>query len=523
MAVPPKILVVDDEAKICEFLETLLQQDGYATESACSGDAAVEKISRGGYDLIISDLKMPGLDGFELAKRVKETRHDLPIVIVTGYATVGTAIQALRQGVDDYVTKPFKIDEMRKVVSRVLEKSKLEAENRRLVADLAAANEELKRHRASLADQVKATTSDLERANADLRLRVHEMAVLNEVGACAAAALDLDKLLAQGVRLVAEKLGVTKMCILLREGEWLVARACQGPQTADSIGARIRIGTGTAGRAAASVEPVVVTNGGAPGDEWIKPGHSLVCVPIVYKQDTLGVMCAADKRSREPFTPADIRLFGTIAGQIAPAIENARLYSKLEESSYATVRALVAGLEAKDPYLHGHALRVTSYALAIGAALGMKKRQLMTLERAGQLHDIGKLGISDVILNKPARLTPSEYEAVKMHPVYGEEIIKHLEFLSDVRPVIRHHHERMDGSGYPDGKRGNEIELLARILSVADAFDAMTSPRPYRPAKDVAEAQKEIASLRARQFDPTVADAFCHAVVSKDAQAAQSS
>jgi HD-GYP domain-containing protein (c-di-GMP phosphodiesterase class II) len=110
-----------------------------------------------------------------------------------------------------------------------------------------------------------------------------------------------------------------------------------------------------------------------------------------------------------------------------------------------------------------------------------------------------------------------------MHPVYGEEIIQHLDFLSDVRPVIRHHHERVDGRGYPDGKKGDEIELLARVLSVADAFDAMTSPRPYRPAKDVAEAQKEIAALRAKQFDSEVADVFCEAVVSRDSGTAQNS
>lgn len=525
MVAAPKILVVDDEPKICEFLETLLQQDGYATEAAESGDAAIAKVSSARYDLIISDLKMPGMDGFELAKRVKGVREDLPVVIVTGYATVGTAIQALRQGVDDYVTKPFKIDEMRKVVARVLEKSRLEGENRRLVAELEAANAELKKHRASLADKVKLTTEDLERANADLRQRVHELGVLNEVGACAASALDLDKLLLQEVRLIAEKLSVAKLCILLREGEWLVAKACQGPETAKNIGNKIRVGAGAVGRAASSREPIVLKDIGADAaeGEWLQPAHSLVCVPIVYKEDNLGVMCAADKRSDEPFSSSDIRVLGTIASQIAPAIENARLYKRLEESSYATVRALVAGLEAKDPYLYGHALRVTSYALAIGAALGMKKRQLSVLERAGQLHDLGKLGISDVILNKPSPLTPAEYESVKMHPVYGEEIIQHLDFLSDVRPVIRHHHERVDGRGYPDGKKGDEIELLARVLSVADAFDAMTSPRPYRPAKDVAEAQKEIAALRAKQFDSEVADVFCEAVVSRDSGTAQNS
>jgi putative nucleotidyltransferase with HDIG domain len=198
---------------------------------------------------------------------------------------------------------------------------------------------------------------------------------------------------------------------------------------------------------------------------------------------------------------------------MAPAIENARLYKELEESTLSTVRALVAGLEAKDPYLRGHAQRVTQYALEIARGMNLPESDMLVIERAGQLHDLGKMGISDQILSKPSSLTRDEYEVVKQHPVLGEQIIQPLRFLDDVRPAIRHHHERPDRSGYPDGLGSSETNLPAKIIAVADAFDAMTSPRPYRPAKETAEACREIASLRNVQFDPYAADLFCQRVI----------
>jgi response regulator RpfG family c-di-GMP phosphodiesterase len=516
MVALPKILVVDDEPKICEFLEMLFQREGYLTDKAFTGNAAVEKLRSSKYDLMITDLKMPGMDGFELAKRAKEIDRDLPLVVITGYATIRTAIQALRQGVDDYVTKPFRIDEMRKVIARVLAKARLEIENRRLVGELEAANAELRHHREALKDKVRLTGEDLERANADLRQRVHELAMLNGIALCAVSEPDVDKMLDTCARLVVEKLAVMRSSILLREGDWLVVKACQGNDVAALLGTRVRVGEGVTGRVAQSGEPILAAReaaappSGAAVDASVT--GSLLCVPMTYKKDNLGVILAVDKQSGEPFTPSDLRLLTTIASQVAPAIESARLFRELEESSYAAVRALVAALEAKDPYLRGHSVRVTQYSQAIGKVMGLKEKDLGVLERAGQLHDLGKLGVSDLILNKATFLTPEEYEVVKQHPVLGEEIIRPLEFLSDVRPVIRHHHERFDGTGYPDGQRDDEIPFLCRIMSVADAFDAMTTARPYRSAKDVAVAHSEILSLREKQFDARMVEGFCEAV-----------
>ena len=235
-------------------------------------------------------------------------------------------------------------------------------------------------------------------------------------------------------------------------------------------------------------------------------------MPIVYNLKTLGVLCAANDRSDARFTDEDVKLLGAIVGQIAPSVENAALCRKLEESSYSAVRALVAAVEARDRYTSGHSMRVTQYAMMIGEALGLPDEEMVTLERAGQLHDLGKVGIADQLLNKPAVLSVDEYGIVKQHPRVGEQIIEPLRFLTREAKAIRHHHERPDGKGYPDGLKGEEIGVISRILSVADAFDAMTSPRPYRPPKDFDEAVEEIASLSGVQFDAEIARIFCEKV-----------
>ncbi len=140
--------------------------------------------------------------------------------------------------------------------------------------------------------------------------------------------------------------------------------------------------------------------------------------------------------------------------------------------------------------------------------MGISQEEIGNIERAGALHDIGKIGIPDVIINKPTRLTPEEFEKIKEHPAIGEQMIRPIPFLNRARAIIRHHHERFDGRGYPDGIKGDEIELGARIMAVADTFDAMTSDRSYRQARSVEEARVEIDQCRSTQFDPAVVDAF---------------
>ena len=509
MAGAARLLVVDDEPKICDLFEAIFKSDEYEVDTRPNGAEALQQLRESSCDLVITDIKMPGMDGFELARRVKELDPGLPVIIITGYATVDTAVQALREGADDYLTKPFSIEEVRRVVAEALEQRERRSEQSELLTRLEDANDELKRHRDRLTRKVQAAGEELQQANETLRRRATGLEVLSQVGN-AASELDLENLLDTCVCLVSEKLAVSRVSIMLRKGKWLVVKACEKGRS-HLVGRKRRMGQGIAGAVAKSGKPLLVDDIGEnprfhEHQHWGYSTSSLVCVPLVYNNEILGVICATDKRTGEKFGQDDLAVLVTLASQLAPTIENARLYAELQESAFSTVKALVAGLEAKDAYLSGHARRVTRYGTAIGQALGISGEDLTTLQRAAQLHDVGKLGVSDLILKKPDSLTPSEYELVKQHPTVGAQIVTPLAFLSDVRPVIRDHHERPDGKGYPGGLSGDEIHPLARIISVADAFDAMTSPRPYRPAKAAGQARAEILSLAGEQFDEEVVE-----------------
>jgi len=181
---------------------------------------------------------------------------------------------------------------------------------------------------------------------------------------------------------------------------------------------------------------------------------------------------------------------------------------ELAGQSLGTLQALSAAVDEKDSYTARHSLGVTSWAYHIGAAAGLSADDLATLERAGLLHDIGKIGVPETVLLKPSDLTDSEFELIKDHPGAGARILETIPFLETVVPVVRYHHERWDGTGYPEGLAGEAIPYLARILAVADAFDAMTTDRPYRKAMSAEDARREVLACAGTQFDPEIAEAF---------------
>ena len=181
---------------------------------------------------------------------------------------------------------------------------------------------------------------------------------------------------------------------------------------------------------------------------------------------------------------------------------------ELKEAHLAIMKALIVSEEARDPYISGHSRRVTKYAMAIADKMDMDEDEKKHLEYAGYLHDIGKIGISDAILHKPGKLDKDEWEVIKRHPVVGVDILEPLNFLPKEKKMIRHHHERYDGGGYPDGLKGGDIPFGSRILCVADSFDAMNSNRPYRPPMSREKIVSELETSRGTQFDPKIVDVF---------------
>lgn len=240
--------------------------------------------------------------------------------------------------------------------------------------------------------------------------------------------------------------------------------------------------------------------------------RSILLVPVNSRERVLGIMVLFYAKEREDLESEDLNLVSAIAGQAAVALENASLYEDLEMSYFSTVKSLARAIEVKDPYTYGHSEKVTEYCMVLARHMGLSERERRNLKYAAALHDIGKIGIARKILNKAGALTEEEFLEVKTHPELGDSIIEPVAFLQEPRSIILYHHERYDGNGYPNGLKAEEIPLGARVLAVADSFEAMMSDRPYRKALPLAEALKELEVNSGTQFDPRVVEAFLEAL-----------
>lgn len=237
--------------------------------------------------------------------------------------------------------------------------------------------------------------------------------------------------------------------------------------------------------------------------------RNMACVPVESKGRLLGVLQAINKASA--FTESDRRLLETLGHQVATAVENSLLYQNMKTQFYETVSAMATAIEAKDRYTGGHTKRVALFSVLIAKHMGLPKEEVEDVRLSAILHDIGKIGIDDKVLKKDAPLDKVEWEHMKQHPEMGYKILAHVKSMKKITDGMRYHHERPDGHGYPLGLKGEEIPLIARIISVADTFDAMTSTRPYRKGMEYEIAYDEIVKNSGKQFDEKVVDGFVKA------------
>ncbi|MBN9120443.1 MAG: HD domain-containing protein [Planctomycetes bacterium] len=238
---------------------------------------------------------------------------------------------------------------------------------------------------------------------------------------------------------------------------------------------------------------------------------SVMCVLLRTPRKRLGVLHLDRSFWQSPFTEDDLHLADALAAHVSAAIEAAQLLRRQKDQFLKTVSVLAQAVELRDDYTGNHTQRVTRYATMLGEKLELPEDQLELIKIGGPLHDIGKIGIDDAILRKPGRLTGEEYAIMQSHTVKGAEILSSVPEMGPIIPIVRNHHERWDGTGYPDRLAGEQIPLLARIVAVADAFDAMTSNRPYhenKKGKPPAWAFGEVERQLGRQFDPTAGAAF---------------
>lgn len=235
---------------------------------------------------------------------------------------------------------------------------------------------------------------------------------------------------------------------------------------------------------------------------------SVLCVVLRTPRKKLGVLHLDRGPMNEPFTPEDMKFADALAAHVSFGIECAQLLRRQRDFLYQTISTLAQAVEIRDEYTAGHTRRVTEYSLLLATHLECTPKKIHQISIGTPLHDIGKIGIDDAILRKPSKLTPVEFEIMKTHTVMGAKMLAEVNDLAEVIPIVRSHHERWDGGGYPDGLAGEKIHRLARIVAVADAFDAMTSARPYRKAMPVNVAFAEIQKNLGKQFDPEIGAGF---------------
>ncbi len=286
---------------------------------------------------------------------------------------------------------------------------------------------------------------------------------------------------------------------------------------------RLKMGEGIAGWVAANDQPALI-NDVQNDPRYFRRAQSItnfitrnmICVPIRAKGRVIGVLEAINKKGNDDFTAEDMENCWTLSHQVAIALENSQLYAELKETFLNTAEALAAAVEKRDPYTGGHIKRVVEYSLAIARHLAVPLTDMEDLRLAAVLHDIGKIGIKDSVLLKQARLDHEEIAHMREHPLVGEDILMHIEQMKNIRRIMRAHHEKWDGTGYPDGLKGDEIPVHARIIAIADTFDAITTDRPYRKAADWKTAVDEINRCSGKEYDPLLVAAFTKACKAGD-------
>lgn len=352
------------------------------------------------------------------------------------------------------------------------------------------------------------------------KIKIKKLLTMEEVGRILNSTLDEKEIRRRAMDAVTRLMDAETGSLLLIDHErgelfFEVALGKKGRVVSEM---RLKIGEGIAGWVAKTGKPVI------SNDVEKDPRHlkrvdarsrfrtrNMICTPVRVKGKVIGVLQAINKKRGGIFTKWDLNEFNTLANQVAIAIENANLYRELKDTFISTAGALSDTIEARDAYTGGHTKRVLEYSRLIGEELSLKEGELENLKLAAILHDIGKIGVEDSILRKEGKLTEEEEKAMRMHTIIGPRIVENVKQLKLIAPGIRHHHETYDGKGYPDLLKGREIPIIARIISVADTFDAMTTDRPYRKGLPVEVALRELKDHAGIQFDTRAVDAFIRA------------
>ena len=500
------ILFVDDEQSILDVASEYFRRKGYQTITAPNGIEALKILKQTKVDCCFTDINMPEMNGLDLAENIRLKDNSLPVIVMTGYPSLENTIQTIKNGVVDFLIKPVNLKQMELCVRRVLRQRKLFVENILLKKEVEGKER-------------------LEKLNRELLYKIDELNTLNSILRSFSTINTTTDVFTSAVDMSLEltHADATHFYVINDSMQQPVQVAAANSNGSEPGRASLQTtgwncSDGDVSGLNPSMEKLIMEvvadeiplliseNNGAKG---LPPDVlSLMVTPLKIRQKVFGILTTSVNKSDTRFTEKDLYYLSFLTQSAAATIENLALYENIYENLFATLYAFVNALEARDLYTRQHSNRVTGISLMIGHQLGCTSDELDILNFAGHLHDIGKIGIRDDILLKPGKLTEGEFEKIKEHPIIGANILEQLGFWERERQIIRSHHERFDGTGYPDGLKKDDIPLLARILSVADVYDAMASDRAYRKRMEEKVILKIIFDGSGSQFDPHIVQSF---------------
>jgi response regulator RpfG family c-di-GMP phosphodiesterase len=497
------ILIVEDDAKVLEILEKSLTLKGHSVRKAADGREALTSYDTGAPDVVLLDLALPDMDGRDVLRAIRSRPGGgaVPVLFLSANADLDTRVNALDEGAEDFLVKPFSLKELSAKIERVLDRN--------------GSSKEWEAEKSVLKNRIDVHEKNTVAINRELKRQILALKTLFAVSQDLNSRLDVDDLINGLALSLMGELQIASMAFFHREkveDDHLDLHDLKGFDRSRIQGLRIPVESDLVRWASEVREPRKIARNGEEGWARRLPDIRLAVfeyvTPIVVRQELRGLVFTGPKLNGREYKRFELDLLASLCNSAGTAMEHARLFRQLENTYLSTVKALMSIVEAKDAYTKGHTERVADYAVALGKKMELGRDELRDLAFAAVLHDIGKLVVFENVLTKEGRLNDEEWRILRSHPVIGASIIENMEFLGGAVPLVRHHHERYDGEGYPDGLKAEDIPLGARIITVADSFDAMTTDRPYRKALTKEIALHTMITKAGTQFDARVVEQF---------------
>ncbi len=469
------VLIIDDEMLSTKSLAAILEGKGYDVKTTAFGKQGIEWLEEG-IDVVLLDLRLPDIDGMQVLKKIKRTYPNIVVIIITAFSSVDTAVSLMNEGAYSYVSKPFDVEELNELIERGVKAKEDENRKDRLLNNL------------SLLYQVNKEMEGLVELQSISSLSARYLIEITKIDICVLLLFDRKTKefffgALSGVEYDLDKIAYKRFKLDKKMYQQLIDEQ------------------------AAILIPELKTNPDILKYIPIKTPKSLFIFPLVARDKVMGLSLFVGK-SAVSLDDDVLETVKTVTNQTAICIENANRYLKLKHDYLGAITSLVSAIEGKDRYQKGHSEAVAELAVLVAKKMNLPNEQIELIRIAGLLHDIGKISISEQILLKKKELTVDEFVKLKMHSIVSTSILRKMDIHQQILPMVLYHHERYDGSGYPEGLRGFAIPIGARILAVCDAYKAMISVRPYRKSLKQKDAVEELKRCSGRQFDPDIVNVF---------------